>query len=432
VTTSLPPDSNIDVYTGVLELIHGNGIEVRNGAGVGGGSLAYNAIILQPSRELFQRVFPPEIDYDEMVSTYYPRVRSIIKSSPMPDFILQTPYYKSSRVNLEQAEAAGFNTRLTEVGVNWKIVYEEMRGRNRPSAIDGQSWYGLNSGAKNSVDRNYLAMAEATGRVEVLPLHVVVDIAEDLWAGVYTVSVNQIDTNGSVVERKVFTTKRLFLAAGSTGTSSILTKAKAKGTLPRLNQYVGQGWGNNGDFVAFRSGVLPRDGSGTNNAGQGGPCGHILMEDTRNPYSPTNIIELVVPKSNAFETASLYVGLGVAAPVGYFTYDSASDSTTLNWPASDPRLAPFQLGAASLVDRLNASNPGSATAFYADNFTAHPVGGANAGMVCDMFGRVFGHDGLYVVDGAFVPGGSVGGVNPAFTIAALAERSMEHIVARDF
>src|SRR3954454_6527896 len=300
VTTSLPPDSNIDVYTGVLELINGNGVVVRNGAGVGGGSLVYNAIILQPSRELFQRVFPPEIDYDEMVSTYYPRVRSIIKSSPMPDFILETPYYKSTRVNLEQAQAAGFNTRLTEVGVSWKAVYEEIRGRNRPSAIDGQSWFGLNSGAKNSVDRNYLAMAEATGRVEVLPLHVVVDISEDLSAGVYIVSVNRIDTNGSVIERKVFTTKRLFLAAGSTGTSSILTKAKAKGTLPRLNQYVGQGWGNNGDFVAFRSGVLPRDGSGTNNAGQGGPCGHILMEDTQNPYSPTNIIELVVPKSNAF------------------------------------------------------------------------------------------------------------------------------------
>src|SRR3954447_2682184 len=155
VTTDLVP-TPIDVYTGVLELINGNGIVVRNGAGVGGGSLAYNAIILQPSRELFQRVFPPEINYDDMVSTYYPRVRSIIKSSPMPDFILETPYYKSTRVNLEQAQAAGFNTRLTEVGVNWKAVNEEILGRRRPSAIDGQSWYGLNSGAKNSVDRNYL------------------------------------------------------------------------------------------------------------------------------------------------------------------------------------------------------------------------------------------------------------------------------------
>ncbi len=430
VTTDLAA-TPIDVYTGVLELINGNGIVVRNGAGVGGGSLVYNAIILQPSRELFQRVFPSEIDYDEMVSTYYPRVRSIIKSSPMPNFILQTPYYKSTRVNLEQAQAAGFNTRLAEVGVNWKTVYEETIGRRRPSAIDGQSWFGLNSGAKNSVDRNYLAMAEATGRVEVLPLHVVVDIAQDSWGDVYTVSANQIDTNGNVINRRVFTTRRLFLAAGSTGTSSILTKAKAKGTLPRLSQYAGQGWGSNGDFILFRSGVLPRDGSGTNNPGQGGPSGHILMEDTNNPYSPSNLVELVVPKNSAFPTASLYVGLGVAPPVGYFTYDAASDSTTINWPGSDPRLAPSQAGAASMASTLNASNPGSATAFFSTALTAHPVGGANAGLVCDMYGRVFGYDGLYVVDGAFVPGGSVGGVNPSFTIAALAERSMENIVQRD-
>jgi cholesterol oxidase len=49
-----------------------------------------------------------------------------------------------------------------------------------------------------------------------------------------------------------------------------------------------------------------------------------------------------------------------------------------------------------------------------------------------MYGRVKSHPGLYVVDGAFVPGGSTGGVNPSFTIAALAERSMENIIAFDF
>ena len=60
------------------------------------------------------------------------------------------------------------------------------------------------------------------------------------------------------------------------------------------------------------------------------------------------------------------------------------------------------------------------------------VGGAGAGTVCDLHGRVKGYRGLYVVDGAFVPGGSVGGVNPSFTIAALAERSMEKIVGDFF
>ena len=63
--------------------------------------------------------------------------------------------------------------------------------------------------------------------------------------------------------------------------------------------------------------------------------------------------------------------------------------------------------------------------------TAHPVGGAVMGKVCDSYGRVYGHRGLYIVDGAIVPGGSVGGVNPAWTIAALAERSMDRIMSRD-
>jgi choline dehydrogenase-like flavoprotein len=40
------------------------------------------------------------------------------------------------------------------------------------------------------------------------------------------------------------------------------------------------------------------------------------------------------------------------------------------------------------------------------------------------------HRGLYIVDGSFIPG-STGIVNPSLTIAALAERSVEHILAKD-
>jgi cholesterol oxidase len=156
------------------------------------------------------------------------------------------------------------------------------------------------------------------------------------------------------------------------------------------------------------------------------------------------MVEIVVPRSvatpgspfyiaaNGGVASSLYVGLGVAPPVGYFTYDPATDTSTLNWPAdTDPRLTSWAQGAHSLDNTLDSANPGSFTAFFGDNLTAHPVGGANAGVVCDLHGRVKGYPGLYVVDGAFVPGGSVGGVNPSFTIAALAERSMEHIVRHD-
>jgi cholesterol oxidase len=62
------------------------------------------------------------------------------------------------------------------------------------------------------------------------------------------------------------------------------------------------------------------------------------------------------------------------------------------------------------------------------NWTAHPLGGAILGMVTDNFGRVKGYPGLYVMDGAGIPG-STGAVNPSLTISALAERNIEAIIA---
>jgi cholesterol oxidase len=78
----------IDIYTGVLQRKDENGISVLCGAGVGGGSLVYNGITYQPPRQTFQRVFPSSINYDEMDKIYYPRVRSILKPSPLPQDIL--------------------------------------------------------------------------------------------------------------------------------------------------------------------------------------------------------------------------------------------------------------------------------------------------------------------------------------------------------
>ncbi len=56
-----------------------------------------------------------------------------------------------------------------------------------------------------------------------------------------------------------------------------------------------------------------------------------------------------------------------------------------------------------------------------------PLGGAVLGQVTDAWGRVKGHPGLYVMDGAGIPG-SAGAVNPSLTISALAERNIEKII----
>ncbi|WP_414587240.1 GMC oxidoreductase [Scytonema sp. PCC 10023] len=61
--------------------------------------------------------------------------------------------------------------------------------------------------------------------------------------------------------------------------------------------------------------------------------------------------------------------------------------------------------------------------------TAHPLGGATIGEVCNTYGQVYGYRNLFVVDGSFIPG-STACTNPSFTIAALAERSMERFLNR--
>jgi len=450
LTTDLIP-SPIDIYPGVLELIdpttsgpiRSKGIAVSNGAGVGGGSLAYNAIMLQPRKKAFEAVFPSNVKYDEMAEVYYPRVRQMLGHELIPNSILNTSFYGSTRANLTQAQNAGmFHGSPVEYNVSFSTVQQEINGTRVPSAIDGQSWFGLNSGAKKSTDRNYLALAEATGKVQVLPLHWVSDITEFKNEGLYQVTAHELNLDGEVIATKTFTCKNLFMAAGATGTPALLTKAREKGTMPRLNNSVGTDWGGNGDFIAVRGGL------GSFLGGLGGPCGHILFEDQNNPFSTTNMVELVIPKNFqlfALGNApgfSLYVGLGFAPALGYFTYDPATDSTTINWPNTDKRLNTYSAGVNSMLNRLNAANPGSFTVFNTEDpgykasgapaLTAHPVGGVPMGKACDFSGRVHGHNGLYIVDGSIIPGGNVGGVNPSFTIAALAERTMDTVIDRDF
>ena len=69
--------------------------------------------------------------------------------------------------------------------------------------------------------------------------------------------------------------------------------------------------------------------------------------------------------------------------------------------------------------------------FFRDLVTPHPLGGCNMGTgpengVVDHTGKVFGYDGLYVLDGAVVP--EAIGINPSRTIAALAERNVRFVI----
>lgn len=416
-----------------LERINIRGISVLNGVGVGGGSLMNNGVFYQPNQDNFESIFPSGISYQEMNEVYYPRVRNKVGTSAAPRSILQTEFYESTRVLQQLAQRAGYRNFPLELTIDWDVVQQEIDGTRVPSVINGEMWYGLNSGAKNSLDRNYLAEAEASGQVEIAPLHLVTSIAEEA-AGGYRVNCNQIDEFGNTVTSKSFTCRLLFLAAGTMGTNALLVRAKGQGTLSRLNDSIGKEWGTNGDqFLQFSD-----LGPASNPLGQAGPAGVVLQDFPRNEETgqvnrfyngrlPTSVLNFPQwPNPNGF----LCLALGLQTQRADFTYNARTDTVSLNWPDSGAvELLSATRRTIERMVRRNGDEYPNFNASLASAGTGHPLGGAVMGKACDLDGRVQNYDGLYVVDGALIPG-STGATNPCLTIAAIAERSMDRILMR--
>jgi cholesterol oxidase len=290
----------------------------------------------------------------------------------------------------------------------------------KPSYTNGDCALGVNNGGKHSVDVTYLAAAEATGRCTVATLHHVTDVAL-APDGRWEIRVDRIDTSGTVLEKKVLTAKALVMAAGTANTTRLLMRAGAKGDIPDLPDALGAGWGTNGDRIYTWTNLADDFG-----APQGGPVVYGSKE-WDDPATANTVIQASLPPLPDLRTTML-VGYGISAGRGRFVYDAAKDDAVLHWPSNaDAKLS------ARIHERISriAGPLGvllDTTALVPS--TWHPLGGAAMGAVCDLEGRVLGHRGLYVLDGALMPG-TTAACNPSMTIAAVAERALDHLVAED-
>ncbi len=429
-TTVVPlsPPLPIRRYTGVLEGRDFGHLRVITGAAYGGGSIVYGGLFVKPPKQLFEQVFPQEVSYDAL-QRHYAQVDATMGISSVPEDVLSTEYYRHYRVMESHCRNAGIEVDRIRTATDWDIVRAEIEGKVRPSAIHGEAIYGVESGAKRSVDTTYLAEAEATGMFEARTLRQVKNIGttDD---GRYAIEVEQIDERGRVVARENYVCNKLFLAAGSIGTSSLLVKARATNTLTRLNEEVGKGWANNGNVYALRTLLAESTGQW-----QGGPpSSAIKFYD--NPISPLYIEHPQLPLGLDLHYL-LYFGIGIHNTRGEFYYDAWRDRVELRWPRLFNDQERVNRAMLYTMDQLNRANGGVTSSLlggpkgYKDDAVFHPLGGAVLGKACDFFGRVKGYEGLYVNDSAMIPG-FTGCANPAFTTAALAERNIEEVLARDF
>lgn len=422
---------SIDKFCGVLDIIdregenYKGGSDILLGTAVGGGSVIYTGVKAIPKEKYFERLFPSEISYQEMIDIYYPRVQSILHYSYMPDDIYYSPSFKHSRDWDNEAVKAGYKPYKIDGNWNWDIIREEMNGHSLPSATIGLTNFGNSNGCKNSLDQNYIPMAEATGNVTVHHNHQVNEIRQN--GDIYEIDVVELDPYGKVIKEKVVTCDKLIMAAGAYHTPRILVRAKAKGFLSDLNEYVGKNWGDNGNRMAFRQSWfgLPQG------LPQGSPSASAIYvtQDGKSPVIAENWANAAIADVGVSMT------LAVTADFknrGYFYYDANKDDAVLHYPKSLEADATNAVRAINnTMARVNWQRLG-APGFDDVIFTgAHPVGGMEIGKATDLYGRVKNVSGLYVMDGSLLPG-NTGGANPSLTIAALAERNIERIIQDDF
>jgi cholesterol oxidase len=409
-------------YTGLVEAVPGENMTALCAAGVGGGSLVYQGMSLQPSEAVFNTHFPQELDWQLMNRVHYPRVAKMLRLAEAPDELIATENYRAARVFADRVRRAGMPLSKIPMPIDWDFALAELRGEMKPSYTNGDGAMGVNNGGKHSVDVTYIAAAEATGLVRVETLHEVTDI-ERAPDGRWTVRVQRLDTTGAVVEHKVLTTGALILAAGSLNTTRLLVRAGAKGLIPDLPDGLGAGWGTNADRI-----YVWTDPSAGFGAPQGGPVvyGSLNWDD---PHTAHTVIQASIPPLAMDPRSTMMVGYGVSDGRGTFRYDAARDDAVLQWPREgDGFIQNGYIGPA--VDRI--AGPGGALLDTNTLFpsTWHPLGGASMGTVCDLDGRVHGQRGLYVLDGALMPGNTAA-CNPSMTIAAVAERALDNLVVQD-
>ncbi|MFB7513342.1 GMC oxidoreductase [Streptomyces sp. NPDC056144] len=420
-----PLDKDVPIHTGILDAEDFAGITVYQGRGVGGGSLVNGGMAVTPLRERFPEILPT-VDPAEMYDTYYPRARTGLGVTSVDvNWWENTDCYQYARVGRKHAQRSGFPFVFVDNVYDWDYMKQEAAGNVQKSALAGEVIYGNNVG-KKSLQKTYLAQAATTGRVSVSPLHRVTSVSPAA-AGGYTVVIDQIDTTGATLVTKTVRADRVFFAAGSVGTSKLLTRLKATGHLPGLNEHIGKGWGDNGNVMCGRANHM-WDPTGKLQSSM--PTAGIDNWNAGGAFAE------VAPLPTGIETyASFYLSITRTPRRAEFSWNPSTGRVDLSWDRAWKQTSIDM--AKSIFDKIN-SKEGTiyrtdlfgAYKIWGDHLTYHPLGGAVLDRATDNHGRLHGYQGLYVMDGSLIPGNT--SVNPFVTITALAERNIEAIIAEDF
>lgn len=457
---------------GIMRLTPFRHVTVLSGAGVGGGSLVYGNTLYVPHSDDFYRhpQWGELADWRTILAPHYETAKRMLG---VTTFEGSGP---SERLMHEIAGELGVADTVHpthvgvwfgEPGVTTPDPYFDGAGPDRTGCTRcGQCMLGCRVGAKNTLTKNYLALAERLG-VRVWAERTVTDLRPDGDPSGRDGYVLTTERSGAWLrrDRQVLRARGVVVAGGALGTAQLLQACREAGSLPNLSPRLGDLVRTNSEAItavtaprgadltsdlAITTSVHPDPQTHvTNNtygrAGDALGLSYGPLTGGRWRIAQFAVAHLLRPDRWVFPSRIV----GWSSRTVVFTVMQSSESSLRLTPSGRRRRLDTQLGdgpppashlpIANEVAEIAARRTGGIAqtsvleSVRGAPTTAHLLGGAVIGAsaadgVVDRYRRAFGYENLLITDGSTVPANV--GVNPSLTITALAEEAMTHIPTR--
>ena len=449
--------------TGPLRITVLKNVAIQSAVGVGGGSLIYGNVLYEPPEQFYNDPQWASItDWKAELAPYYDQAKRMLRVATNPRLTAADDVFKAIADDLGIADT--FHP--TQVGAFFgepgKTVSDPYFGGIGPDRAGcvfcGRCINGCAHNAKNTLDRNYLYLAEKAG-AQVHPMTTVVDVRE-LPAGGY--QVETVHTGRWVrKQHRTWSADQVVFSAAALGTQNLLHRLRANGSLPRISERLGELARTNSEVtliatsrtrtdlahgVAGTSSIHPDPNTHIEafRVGKGSNWGYLLtttpVDGDRHRLAKWVLTNLRHPTAFA---RSFNTRRASERSISLLAMQDLNNSLTtylkrglfgtkLNSRqgrgAPNPNWNPV---ANDVVRRAATKIDGDPRGYYFDVLnrptTAHFIGGCPLGDspatgVVDPYQRLYGYPGLHIIDGSTITANL--GANPALTITAQSERAV--------
>ena len=435
---------------------------VMSGAGVGGGSLVYANTLYRPPEKFFSTGSWANIaNWQALLEPYYDQAERMLG-------VETNKFFSPADEALKKAsDALGFGEtfQMAPLGIYFgepgKEVADPYFGGAGPARTGctncGECMTGCRHGAKNTLVKNYLFLAEKLG-TKIMPLTKVVNIEQ--VDGGYKLTLIQSDR--LFPKKRELLVPEVVVAAGALGSAKLLHSVRAKGNLSGISGKLGELSRTNSESLlgvvakskdidfssgsAITSSVFPDEDTHIEPVRYGKGSGFMGLLQSVVASGPKgqapNIFRLLWVTLKNFPKLPNFYNLRSwpERTLILLVMQSRDNSLTTFWKRrltsrqghgeKNPAWVPMGHTVAKQIASDVNGTPGAVVGEpFGIPLTAHFLGGAVIGSspsegVVDGYLRAFGQPGLHIVDGSALSANP--GVNPSLSIAALAEWAMAH------